>query len=168
MKNLLIISLSCLFSSSLFLFFSYLIRKLNPIAINTHFTSLYRHSAQYLHYYWHLIEINFQWNLFNADAGACTSTNIFYYIGAATGGGNTGNFPPPRNRKNCCRKMVLFPKALFLATTFPKLAKNLNFLLNFYQKFSKFSQNFPTICFFVQTREKLTRCFKIYVQHRPK
>ena len=44
--------------------------------------------------------------------------------------------------------MVLFPKALFLATTFPKLAKNLIFLFNFYQKFSKFSQNFPTICVF--------------------
>ena len=44
--------------------------------------------------------------------------------------------------------MVLFPRALFLATTFPKLSKNLIFLLNFYQKFSKFSQNFPTICVF--------------------
>ena len=43
---------------------------------------------------------------------------------------------------------MLFPKALFLATTFPKLAKNLIFLLNFYHKFSKFSQNFPTICVF--------------------
>ena len=32
--------------------------------------------------------------------------------------------PPPEIEKNCCRKMVLFPKALFLATTFPKLAKN--------------------------------------------
>ena len=28
--------------------------------------------------------------------------------------------PPPRNRKKCCRKMVLFPKALFLVTNFRK------------------------------------------------
>ena len=30
--------------------------------------------------------------------------------------------PPPqkKNGKNCCRKMMLFLKALFLATTFPK------------------------------------------------
>ena len=33
--------------------------------------------------------------------------------------GKGGNSPPP-NRKNCCRKMVLFPKALFLVTNFPK------------------------------------------------
>ena len=59
-------------------------------------------------------------------------------------GGTQGTFPPPRNRKHCCRKMVLFPKALFLATTFPKLAKNSIFLLNFYQKFSKFPNN---LCF---------------------
>ena len=44
--------------------------------------------------------------------------------------------------------MVLFPKALFLATTFPKLSKNSIFLLNFYQKFSKFSKNFQTISIF--------------------
>ena len=44
--------------------------------------------------------------------------------------------------------MVLFPKALFLATTFPKLAKNSIFLLKFYQKFQKVSQQFV---FFVQT-----------------
>ena len=64
------------------------------------------------------------------------------------GGGEHRERPPPRNRKNCCRKMVLFPKGLFVATTFPKLAKNSIFLLNFYQKFSKFSQNFPNnLCF---------------------
>ena len=57
--------------------------------------------------------------------------------------------------KNCCRKVMLFPKALFLATTFPNIASNSIFQLNFYQKFLKISQNFPTICVFVQTREKL-------------
>ena len=71
-------------------------------------------------------------------------------IGAARGGHRERSPPPPppRNRKQCWRKMVLFPKALFLATTFPKLAKNSIFLLNFYQKFSKFSQNFQTISIF--------------------
>ena len=34
--------------------------------------------------------------------------------------GEGGKSPPPRNRKDCCRKMVLFPKALFLVTNFPK------------------------------------------------
>ena len=48
---------------------------------------------------------------------------------------------------------MLFPKALFLSATFPKIVKNLIFLLNFYQKFLKISQQFE---FFVQTREKLT------------
>ena len=59
--------------------------------------------------------------------------------------------------------MVLFPKALFLATTFPKLAKNLNFLLNFYQTFSKFSQNFQTICVFGQNVRKCNQCFVKFV-----
>ena len=44
--------------------------------------------------------------------------------------------------------MMLFPKALFLATTFPKIDKNSIFLMNFYQKISEFSHNFPTICIF--------------------
>ena len=55
-------------------------------------------------------------------------------------------FPPPEIEKNCCSKMMLFPKALFLATTFPKIDKNSIFLMNVYQKISKFSQNFSTIC----------------------
>ena len=40
--------------------------------------------------------------------------------------------------KNSSRKMLLFPMALFLATTFPKIVKKLNFLLNFHQKFQRF------------------------------
>ena len=31
--------------------------------------------------------------------------------------------PPPEIEKNCCRKMMLFPKALFLATSLPKKIK---------------------------------------------
>ena len=34
----------------------------------------------YYMYYLHLIEIYFLWIIFNADAGACTNTNIFYII----------------------------------------------------------------------------------------
>ena len=64
-------------------------------------------------------------------------------------GGNTGNVPPlPRNWKNYCRKMMLFPKALFLAATFPIIDKNSIFLMRFYQQISKFSQNFSSICIF--------------------
>ena len=38
---------------------------------------------------------------------------------AYAGGLGVVQHPPPTG-KNCCRKMMLFPKALFLATTFPK------------------------------------------------
>ena len=55
--------------------------------------------------------------------------------------------------------MMLFPKAPFLATTFPKIGKNSIFLLNFYQKFSKISQNFPTICDFGRIGEKWAHRF---------
>ena len=55
--------------------------------------------------------------------------------------------------------MVLFPKALFLATTFPKVAKNSIFLLNFYQKFSKFSQNFQNNCVFRPNARKINAWF---------
>ena len=44
--------------------------------------------------------------------------------------------------------MMLFPKALFLATTFPKIVKHSIFLLNIFQKLLKISQQFV---FFVQT-----------------
>ena len=51
--------------------------------------------------------------------------------------------------------MTLFPKALFLATTFPKVVKNAIFLWNFYQTFSKFSQTFPPICIFRPNERKI-------------
>ena len=63
----------------------------------------------------------------------------------------------PRNWKNCCWKMMLFPKPVYLATTFPKVAKNPISLLNYYQKFTNFSQNFPTICVFCPNAKKITR-----------
>ena len=55
--------------------------------------------------------------------------------------------------------MMLFPKALFLATNFPKIAKNSIFLLNFDQKFAKCSQNFPTICVFRPKAQKINAGF---------
>ena len=67
--------------------------------------------------------------------------------------------PPPRTGKNCCRKMMLFPKVPFLATTFPKIDKNSNFRLNFHQKFPKFSQNFQTICSFRPNARKINAGF---------
>ena len=62
------------------------------------------------------------------------------FIGAATIWEHRER-PPPRNGKIFCRKMILFPKALLFATTFPKIVKNSIFLFNFYQKFSKISQS---------------------------
>ena len=72
--------------------------------------------------------------------------------------GTQGTSPPPKLEK-CCRKMRLFPKARFLATSFPKIDKNSNFLTNFYQKISKFSQNFPTICIFRPNARKINAVF---------
>ena len=54
---------------------------------------------------------------------------------------------------------MLFPKTLFLATTFPKIVKNSIFQLNYYQRFSKFSQNFPTIRVFCPNARKVNACF---------
>ena len=70
--------------------------------------------------------------------------------------GGRGRTPPPEAEKYCFRQMVLFPKARCFVTDFPKIIKNSIFLLNFYQKLSKFSQNFPKLCVLFQTREKLT------------
>ena len=63
--------------------------------------------------------------------------------------------PPPRTGRNCCRKMLLFPKALFLATTFPKNRKIQFFYWIFIKNFEKFLTIFPTICVFRQKREKV-------------
>ena len=62
--------------------------------------------------------------------------------------------------------MILFPKAVFLSTTFPKIVKNSIFLLNFYQKFFKISQNFPKIRVFRHNSQKIhamfVNCFEKY------
>ena len=65
----------------------------------------------------------------------------------------------PRNRKYYCRKIMLFPKALVLATTLPKIVKNSISLMNFYQNFSKISQNFSTICAFRPNARKINAWF---------
>ena len=64
--------------------------------------------------------------------------------------------------KNCCRKMILFPKVLFLAKTFPKNVKNSIGKLNFYQRFSKVSQNFPTNRVFRPNARKINGWFVKY------
>ena len=60
--------------------------------------------------------------------------------------------------------MMLFPKALFLATTFPKIAKYSILPLNFYQMFSKISQNCTTIYIFRPNGEKGTLRFVNYFE----
>ena len=55
--------------------------------------------------------------------------------------------------------MMLFPKALFLATPFPKIDKNSIFLMNLYQKFHNFLKISQQFAFFVQTGEKLRLFF---------
>ena len=70
-------------------------------------------------------------------------------------GGQRERSPPPEIGKNCCRQMMLFPKDLFLATAFPKIDKNSSFLMNFYQKISRFSQHFRRICIFRPNARKI-------------
>ena len=86
------------------------------------------------------------------------SSSCFHYLlgqlssycsGVRRGGGST---PPPRTRKNRCRKMMLFPKALFLATNFPKNRQKFNFSIEFS---SKKSQNFPNQLCFSSKRAKI-------------
>ena len=54
---------------------------------------------------------------------------------------------------------MLFPKALFLVTNFPKIIKNSIFSLNFHQKFAKFSQNCPIMCVFLPNARKINAGF---------
>ena len=64
--------------------------------------------------------------------------------------------------------MMLFPKALFLSTTLPKIDKNSIFLLNFHQNFQNFLQISKQFVVFVQTRQKLTQGFEISLKNRQK
>ena len=62
----------------------------------------------------------------------CSDVSSCLQVTSGAGrGGKQGTPPPPEIEKNCCRKRILFPKALFLATTFPKIDKNSIFLMNF-------------------------------------
>ena len=56
-------------------------------------------------------------------------------------GAGTGR-KSPWSGKYCCRKMMLFPKALYLVANFPQIVKNSIFILNFHYKLSKFPCNF--------------------------
>ena len=67
--------------------------------------------------------------------------------------GSLGVRTPPRTGKNCCIKMILFPKALFVVTTFPKIDKN--FLLNFHQKNFKLFSKLPNKLCFSSKRAKI-------------
>ena len=60
-------------------------------------------------------------------------------IGAWKEGGGTRerSAPPPEIGNNCCRNLVLFSKALFLATTFAEIIEKSFFLLTFLSKFSQ-------------------------------
>ena len=73
-----------------------------------------------------------------------------------------GGFKTPRNGKNCCRKIMLFPKFLFLATYFPRKQRKIQIFHCIFLKISK------TIVFFVQTRENLPRGFELFWQNRRK
>ena len=69
--------------------------------------------------------------------------------------GKQGNLRPLPKPKNCC-KMMLFPKALFLVRTFPKIVKKFKFPIEFSSKIFKIFSKFPNNVFFIQTREIIT------------
>ena len=58
-------------------------------------------------------------------------------------GGEHREGPHHRNGNNCWRNLLFFQKGLFWITSFPKLVKNSNYLLNFHKRFSNlFPENF--------------------------
>ena len=74
---------------------------------------------------------------------------------------------PHRNGKNC-RNMMLFSKALFLATSFPEIVGNSIFYCIFFQKFRiflRFSQPFVII---VQTPKNHRMVFKFHEKYEKK
>ena len=74
------------------------------------------------------------------------------YAGGVFGGLN----PPPRTGKYCCRKMMLLPKFLFLATNFPKNRYKFNFSIELSAKSFKIS---PTNCVFRPNARKINAWF---------
>ena len=83
-------------------------------------------------------------------------SNIVVTISVARG--DIGNVPS-KMENNCCRKMMLFLKALFLATTFPKILFLYCIFIKNFHNLLKISQQFV---FFVQTHEKLTLCLLFF------
>ena len=78
----------------------------------------------------------------------------------AGGGGVWGFEPPPRTGKNCCRKMMLFPKFLFLATNFQQNRYKFNFSIEFsIKKFQNFLKISPTNCVFRPNARKFNAWF---------
>ena len=71
------------------------------------------------------------------------------------GGVEHGNVPPPPEIGKNCRNLMLFSKALFLATTFPEIVGKSFFRLSFLPKISKYSENFLNHLRFSSKREKI-------------
>ena len=67
-------------------------------------------------------------------------------------GEGTRERPPPRNGKICCRNLVFFSKALFLATTFPEIIDK-SFFIDFSCKI------FSTSCVFRPNARKWNAWF---------
>ena len=88
-------------------------------------------------------------------------TITFIDSGVARGGEHRER-STPEIEKNCCRKMMLFPKALFLASTFSKIVEKSIFQLNFHLKFSKFRQKCSNnLCFSSKRAQSQSRVRKI-------
>ena len=82
---------------------------------------------------------------------------LFYFITflddisseRAPGRGEHGNVsPPPEIGKNWCSNLMLFSKAVFIATTFPDLVGKSFFYWLFFKNFQNFLKIFSTICVF--------------------
>ena len=91
---------------------------------------------------------------------------MLYTIGAARG--NTANVPPSKLKKIIVEKRCYFLMLYFYQQLFKKSSKIQFFYWIFIRKFSRFSQNFPTIWIFFQTCKRLTQGFKILLKNRQK
>ena len=89
----------------------------------------------------------------------CQPTITYFINRRHQGRGGTQERPPSKLKKDCCRKKMLFPKAVFFAINVPKINKNSIFLMNFYQEISKMYHNFPTICIFRPNARKINAGF---------
>ena len=76
------------------------------------------------------------------------------------GRGTGERHPPPKSQKDCCRDLMLFSYALFLATTFPEIVGKIICNWVFFPKIQSFLKVYTTICVFRPNEGNANTVFK--------